>query len=29
VTHDDMIRTGAAEEDCEGIVNYAIGVGRR
>jgi phosphoesterase RecJ-like protein len=27
VTHDDMIRTGAAEEDCEGIVNYAIGVG--
>jgi len=27
VTHDDMIRTGAAEEDCEGIVNYAIAVG--
>ncbi|MGB9032431.1 MAG: DHH family phosphoesterase, partial [Acidobacteriaceae bacterium] len=26
VTHDDMKRTGAAEEDCEGIVNYAIGV---
>ena len=27
VTHDDMTRTGAAEEDCEGIVNYAIGIG--
>jgi phosphoesterase RecJ-like protein len=27
VTHDDMLRTGAAEEDCEGIVNYAIGIG--
>jgi len=27
VTHDDMKRTGAAEEDCEGIVNYAIGIG--
>lgn len=26
VTHDDMKRTGAAEEDCEGIVNYAIGI---
>jgi len=26
VTHDDMIRTGAAEEDCEGIVNYAIAI---
>jgi bifunctional oligoribonuclease and PAP phosphatase NrnA len=26
VTHDDMVRTGAAEEDCEGIVNYAIGI---
>lgn len=26
VTHADMQRTGAAEEDCEGIVNYAIGV---
>jgi bifunctional oligoribonuclease and PAP phosphatase NrnA len=27
VTHADMKRTGAAEEDCEGIVNYAIGIG--
>ena len=27
VTNDDMKRTGAAEEDCEGIVNYAIGIG--
>lgn len=27
VTRDDMTRTGAAEEDCEGIVNYAIGIG--
>ncbi|HEY1808100.1 MAG TPA: DHH family phosphoesterase [Acidobacteriaceae bacterium] len=27
VTHTDMLRTGAAEEDCEGIVNYAIGIG--
>jgi bifunctional oligoribonuclease and PAP phosphatase NrnA len=27
VTIDDMARTGAAEEDCEGIVNYAIGIG--
>ena len=27
VTRDDMIRTGAAEEDCEGIVNYAIAIG--
>lgn len=27
VTHNDMTRTGAAEEDCEGIVNYAIGIG--
>ncbi len=27
VTHEDMTRTGAAEEDCEGIVNYAIGIG--
>jgi phosphoesterase RecJ-like protein len=27
VTHDDMTRAGAAEEDCEGIVNYAIGIG--
>ncbi len=26
VTQDDMTRTGAAEEDCEGIVNYAIGI---
>lgn len=26
VTHDDMLRTGAAEEDCEGIVNYAIAI---
>jgi phosphoesterase RecJ-like protein len=26
VTHTDMARTGAAEEDCEGIVNYAIGI---
>lgn len=26
VTHDDMTRTGAAEEDCEGIVNYAIAI---
>ncbi|HTW47084.1 MAG TPA: DHH family phosphoesterase [Acidobacteriaceae bacterium] len=26
VTHADMQRTGAAEEDCEGIVNYAIAV---
>src|SRR5215469_14371628 len=24
VTHPDMVRTCAAEEDCEGIVNYAI-----
>ncbi|HEY1499403.1 MAG TPA: DHH family phosphoesterase [Acidobacteriaceae bacterium] len=27
VTGQDMKRTGAAEEDCEGIVNYAIGIG--
>lgn len=27
VTHADMQRTGAAEEDCEGIVNYAIAIG--
>lgn len=26
VTREDMIRTGAAEEDCEGIVNYAVSV---
>lgn len=24
VTHEDMVRTCAAEEDCEGIVNYAV-----
>jgi bifunctional oligoribonuclease and PAP phosphatase NrnA len=27
VTHADMLRTGAVEEDCEGIVNYAISIG--
>lgn len=26
VTHNDMLRTQAAEEDCEGVVNYAIGI---
>jgi len=26
VTHQDMVRTCAADEDCEGIVNFAIGV---
>ena len=26
VTHHDMVRTCAAEEDCEGIVNYAISI---
>jgi bifunctional oligoribonuclease and PAP phosphatase NrnA len=26
VTYEDMKRTGAEEEDCEGIVNYAIGI---
>jgi phosphoesterase RecJ-like protein len=26
VTHQDMVRTCAAEEDCEGIVNYGIGI---
>lgn len=26
VTHADMLRTGAVEEDCEGIVNYAISI---
>jgi phosphoesterase RecJ-like protein len=26
VTHEDMVRLGAAEEDCEGIVNYALSV---
>jgi bifunctional oligoribonuclease and PAP phosphatase NrnA len=25
-THQDMVRTCAAEEDCEGIVNYAVGI---
>jgi bifunctional oligoribonuclease and PAP phosphatase NrnA len=27
VSGEDMARTGAAEEDCEGIVNYAIAIG--
>ena len=26
ITHEDMRRAGAVEEDCEGIVNYAIAV---
>lgn len=26
VTDEDMTRTGAAEEDCEGIVNYAVSI---
>lgn len=26
VTHEDMLRTSAVEEDCEGIVNYAIAI---
>jgi bifunctional oligoribonuclease and PAP phosphatase NrnA len=26
VSHDDMVRTCAAEEDCEGLVNYAIAI---
>lgn len=26
VTHNEMERTGAAEEDCEGIVNFALGI---
>jgi phosphoesterase RecJ-like protein len=26
ITHDDMVRTSAADEDCEGIVNYALGI---
>lgn len=26
ITHEDMLRTHAAEEDCEGIVNYAVGI---
>jgi phosphoesterase RecJ-like protein len=24
VTHEDMVEAGAAEEDCEGVVNYAL-----
>jgi len=24
VTHEDMVATGSAEEDCEGVVNYAL-----
>jgi bifunctional oligoribonuclease and PAP phosphatase NrnA len=24
VSHDDMVATGAVEEDCEGVVNYAL-----
>jgi phosphoesterase RecJ-like protein len=24
VTREDMVATGAAEEDCEGVVNYAL-----
>lgn len=24
ITHEDMVRASAAEEDCEGIVNYAV-----
>lgn len=27
VTQQDMVRTCAAEEDCEGIVNYAVSIG--
>jgi phosphoesterase RecJ-like protein len=27
VTYEDMVRSSAAEEDCEGIVNYAIAIG--
>jgi phosphoesterase RecJ-like protein len=27
LTHQDMVRTCAAEEDCEGIVNYAVSIG--
>jgi len=27
VSHDDMLRSCAAEEDCEGIVNYAVSIG--
>ena len=26
ITHQDMVRTCAAEEDCEGIVNVAVGI---
>lgn len=26
VTHQDMVRTCAIDEDCEGIVNFAIGI---
>jgi bifunctional oligoribonuclease and PAP phosphatase NrnA len=26
VTNEDMVRTSAAEEDCEGIVNYAVSI---
>jgi bifunctional oligoribonuclease and PAP phosphatase NrnA len=26
VTHQDMVRTCAADEDCEGIVNYAVSI---
>ena len=26
VTREDMARTGAAEEDCEGVANYALGI---
>ena len=26
VNHEDMVRTSAAEEDCEGIVNIALGI---
>jgi phosphoesterase RecJ-like protein len=26
VSHQDMVRTCAAEEDCEGIVNYAVSI---
>ncbi len=26
ITHEDMVRSDAAEEDCEGIVNYALSI---
>lgn len=26
ITHQDMVRSCATEEDCEGIVNYAVGI---